>query len=573
MKRTLLASSIMLVVSGCAITPEAVSPARVSMTATADLEQLTQDEAQITQAISLEEAIARAVKFNRDKRLKSFEAALAQGQLELVQQDMLPELTTSAGYSRRNNYAASASTTFQNGKPAKLNNPTYSVSQGKEQATKDAVFTWDILDFGLSYVRAKQHADRYLIAQERERKSLQNIVQDVRAAYWRAVSAERLLAKIDPLMEQAATALDDSRQIELRRLSSPMEALYYQRELLDVLRALQSLKQDLLSAKVELASLMDIKPGTLFSLADTENPEFSMPELNIELAVIEEQALRNRPELLETYYQQRISVQETRAAFLKMLPGLSLTAGAYDSNNKYLLNQDWTSIGARVSWNLFDVFKVPVERRMAKTRAALAQEQRLAASMAVLAQVHLANTRFEQTRNSFNLADRYLQVASRINEQIRNAAELEQTAELDLIRESLNLLLAELRRDVAYADLQNSYGRIFASMGMDLLPKEFADTSIEELTLSIESRFEQWQRGEMEILTIEAEMQEIEAPEMMPVEEDDYDGNDMYAMDEEAEDSDMLSEEEDEYDENDLDSEEDDSEENEDDNMMLPQGE
>ena len=465
--------------------------------------------------------------------------------MKLVQQDMLPELTASAGYSRRNNYAASASTTFQNGKPARLNNPTYSISQRKEQATKDAVFSWDILDFGLSYVRAKQHADRYLIAQERERKSLQNITQDVRAAYWRAVSAERLLGKIDPLMDQAATALDDSRQIELRRLSSPMEALYYQRELLDVLRALQALKQDLLNAKIELAALMDIKPGTRFTLADTEDPEFKIPELEIDLVTIEEQALKNRPELLETYYQQRISVQETRAAFLKMLPGISLTAGAYDNNNKYLLNQDWTSIGAQVSWNLFNVFKLPAERRMAKTRVALAREQRLAASMAVLTQVHLANIRFEQTRNSFDLADRYLQVASRINEQARNAAELEQTAELDLIRESLNLLLAELRRDVAYADLQNSYGRIFASMGMDLLPEDYVDTSIDELAQSIEGRFDQWQRGELEVftVTVEAEMQEAEAPEMLPVDEDEYDENeydDMYSDDEETDELDMF---------------------------------
>ena len=77
-KRTLLASSVALIISGCSITPEAVSPARINTTVNADLEQLVQDEAQITQAIGLEEAIARAAKFNRDKRLKSFEAALAQ---------------------------------------------------------------------------------------------------------------------------------------------------------------------------------------------------------------------------------------------------------------------------------------------------------------------------------------------------------------------------------------------------------------------------------------------------------------------------------------------------------------
>ena len=526
LKKALLTSLIAVIVTGCAVTPEVVAPGKIHSTAMADLDLLSQTEVQEALSIGLEEAIARAIKFNRDHRLKAYEAALAQGQLELVRQEMLPELAASAGYARRNNYSASASATFQDGKPAGLGaNPTYSISQGKEQATKDAVFTWNILDFGLSYVRAKQHADRYLIAKERERKTMQNIVQDVRAAYWRAVSAERLLLKIGPLMEKAATALDDSRQIELRRLSSPVEALYYQRELLDVLRALQGLRQDLVNAKVELAALMDIKPGKPFTLADVEQPAFSLPEMEMKLSFIEEQALKYRPELMETYYQKRISIEETRAAFLKLLPGISLNAGAYNSNNKYLLNEDWTSIGAQVSWNLFNVFKLGTERRMAQTRGALAEEQRLATSMAVLTQVHLSNMRFTQARKSFDLADRYLQVADRINEQVRNTAELEQTAELDMIRESLNLLLAELRRDVAYADLQNSYGRVFASMGADLLPEAYADQSVEELALTIGSRFEQWQRGEIEFPAMEAEV-EAEQQEMM-LEADNAEQTDM----------------------------------------------
>ncbi|MDX1267643.1 MAG: TolC family protein, partial [Oceanisphaera sp.] len=204
-------------------------------------------------------------------------------------------------------------------------------------------------------------------------------------------------------------------------------------------------------------------------------------------------------ELVETYYQQRISAADTRAAILKMLPGISLNAGVYQDDSDYLLNQNWTTLGAQVSWNLFDVFKVGAERRLAKTREALAEEQRLASSMAVLTQVHLARIRYNESRQSFDLADRYLQVASRISEQTVNAARMKRTSELDLIRESLNTLLAELRRDVAYADLQNSYGRVFVTMGMDLLPEDYAQNSVEELAKVISERFAQWQRGELAV--------------------------------------------------------------------------
>lgn len=498
LRKTLVAVSLAAVLSGCAVTPQAIDLQDIAATANADVDLLSQEQELVEGTITLDEAIARAVRNNRDKKLKALESALAQGQIELVQHEMLPSLTASAGYSERSNFAASASVTFEDGEPNPLDaNPSYSVSQDKERSTADIAFTWNVLDFGLSYVRAKQHADRYLITRERERKVAHNISQEVRAAYWRAVSADRLLKKIAPLSKQAAAALEDSRRVEDLRLRSPLEALYYQRELLDILRSLQALRQDLMNSKTELASLMGLKPGTEFELWDVQSPRFEVPELSLEVAQMEELALQHRPELLETHYQKRISAAETRAALLDLLPGINLTAGAYTDSNDYLLNQDWTSVGAQISWNLFDVFRLGAERRMAKTREALAEEQRLATSMAVLTQVHLSTIRYQQAVQSFELADRYLDVASRINEQTVNNARLERSSELDSIRESLNTLLAELRRDVAYADVQNSYGRIYTTIGMDLVPQDYAGESLSSLTLQISERFEQWQRGEL----------------------------------------------------------------------------
>jgi outer membrane protein TolC len=503
-KKTLLASSLALAISGCSVTPNTISSGELSMAAQGDIQLLASEQA-VENAITLDEAIARAVLNNRDKKLKALEAALAQGQIELVQHEMLPSLTASAGYSKRSEYAASASVTFENGQPGALDpdNTSYSVSQDKERDTQDVAFSWNVLDFGLSYVRAKQHADRYLIAKERERKVVHNITQDVRAAYWRAVSAERLLTKINPLIEQASEALKDSRQVESQRLRSPLEALYYQRELLDILRALQSLRQDLMGARTELSSLMGLKPGTQFELSDVANPAFVVPTLAVELEQMEELALAQRPELVETHYQKRISAAETRAAMLSFLPNLNLTAGVYKDSNEYLLNQDWTSMGAQISWNLFDVFKVGAERRMAKTREALVEEQRLAASMAVLTQVHLSRIRYEQARKTFDLAGEYLGVAERIGEQTRNAAQAQRASKLDLIRESLNTVLAELRRDVAYADLQNSYGRVYVTMGMDLLPENYSEVTLNDLSEQIGERFSQWQSGRLELVTQE----------------------------------------------------------------------
>src|SRR5690554_1578895 len=129
-KKTLLASSLALAISGCSVTPNTISSGELSMAAQGDIQLLASEQA-VENAITLDEAIARAVLNNRDKKLKALEAALAQGQIELVQHEMLPSLTASAGYSKRSEYAASASVTFENGQPGALDpdNTSYSVSQ------------------------------------------------------------------------------------------------------------------------------------------------------------------------------------------------------------------------------------------------------------------------------------------------------------------------------------------------------------------------------------------------------------------------------------------------------------
>jgi dsDNA-binding SOS-regulon protein len=119
--------------------------------------------------------------------------------------------------------------------------------------------------------------------------------------------------------------------------------------------------------------------------------------------------------------------------------------------------------------------------------------------MAVLSQVHIANIKFAEAKRGYDLSDKYLGIAKRITEQVKNANTAQRTGKLEMIREELNLVLAELRRDVAYADMQNSYGRVFASMGLDPVNEGFKNQTTDELTKSISATFAQWQSGKIEL--------------------------------------------------------------------------
>lgn len=492
------------IITGCSVKPEMMQKEEIKEQVKNDLNVLNEVVLPVTKPISLDEAIQRGLKYNLQKKVKVLESALSQQQLDLVYYDMLPSLTASAGYSERNNYAASQSASFVDGKPQPLNN-TYSISQDKERTTSDIGFSWNILDFGLSYVRAQQQADKFLIAKEKEKKVEHNLTQEIRRAYYQAVSAQDLLKRIQPMMVEVNQALADSKQVQNQRVAkSPMEALSYQRELLDILRSLHTLESSLISAKVELAELMGLKPGIEFELADKVQKDYEIPQFNMNLGEMEKIALENRPEVTESRYQERISDKEITAAKLKMLPGVNLNTSLSYENSDYLLNNDWYSYGANVSWNLLNVFKGNEMNKLAKTQVEVAKEQKLALSMAVLSQVHLSIVKFNQAKKEYLLAKDYLNVA----DDIYNLTEVENNVNVNsrliLIKEKLNNILATLRYSSAYANVQNSYGTIFASLGIDKNELVKAEEKIETNSNVIENKVEVQKIEEVSVAEVEA---------------------------------------------------------------------
>ncbi|MBV7418146.1 TolC family protein, partial [Comamonas sp. CMM03] len=83
----------------------------------ADRQQLTQDVAPLPATVTLEEAIARAIKYNAVQRLRAMEEAVAQGTYQVSKFDMLPKLVASAGYRYRDEELITRSQDSVTGRP------------------------------------------------------------------------------------------------------------------------------------------------------------------------------------------------------------------------------------------------------------------------------------------------------------------------------------------------------------------------------------------------------------------------------------------------------------------------
>lgn len=281
-------SLLALAISGCAVTSQPIDRSVSEQRAQTDLESMFKDQEPLNGPLTLHEAMARAVKYNLEGRLKVMEEALAQRQVDLATFDMLPRMALSAGYAGRDNVSASSSESIETGSQSL----EPSTSQDRDRGVADLTMVWNVLDFGVAYVSAKQQGDQRLIVQERRRKVLNTIIQDVRSAYWRALAAERLLSQIDSLMVRVNQARENSQRLSEQRIGDPIQALNYQRALIEATRQLEDQRRALSLAKTELATLINLPMGSDISLIPSE--DYPIPELKVNLDVLEQEALATR---------------------------------------------------------------------------------------------------------------------------------------------------------------------------------------------------------------------------------------------------------------------------------------
>ena len=467
--------------TGCAVAPQNASKDEVRQRVVQDTSRMYVQQEPINQAVSLEEAIARTLKYNLDYRLKKMESALSLGLSDYAKYDQLPNLLTTAGYRTRSNYSGGSSIGIDDG----IQSLRPSSSEERSVSNAGVEFSWNVLDFGVSYYRAKQQADAFMIAEERRRKVIQNMTQDVRFAWWRALGAQRMIIKADAIQDRARLALARSREAEAQKMIAPSIALNYQRALLDAITLLNLRRQDLEYAKRELAALMNVEPGVDFTLA--ESPESPLPAVPSDIRKLEETALLQRPELREEDFKKRITADEARRQLLAMLPGISLDAGVNYNSNTYLANNDWSQAGIRMSWNLMRLMALPALKNTQEQQARTDQARRMALSMAVMTQVRVGVERYRFAIEDLKLTDLGAQVDERLAAYTQASVTARLDSELESIRTQARAVLGQYQRATAYANAQVAFGRLYTTLGLDALPDDFANDSLPNLTQRVRS--------------------------------------------------------------------------------------
>jgi outer membrane protein TolC len=332
-----------------------------------------------------------------------------------------------------------------------------------------------------------------LIAEEQRRRVVQVLLQDVRRAYWRAASAQALSARIRTAIRDAEAALPAARKVESEGLRSPVDALRYQKALLDLLRQLESVQELLAVSKTELASLINLPPSQNYSLAVPRMLQLQIRSMPVR--EMEETALLLNPDIREQSYQKRISVDETRKSILRLLPGITFTYSPNYDSNSFLTNHHWVAGAARLGGYLNTLLTAPVTIARAEDNELLVDTRREAVSMAVLAKLNIAYQQYLAATREYRRSADLAEVDQRLYQQIANRAITDTQGDLERISAQVSAVFSELRRYQSYADAQAALGRLYATLGLDPVAGEVETLEIAALSRAIRQAMADWQRG------------------------------------------------------------------------------
>lgn len=298
-----------------------------------------------------------------------------------------------------------------------------------------------------------------------------------------------------------------------------MTALTYERELVQIIQTAEKLRHELALARAQLAALINIPPGLSFKLVDEiEQPDPVIGHLGLEDLFAE--AVFNRPEIRELTYRLQINEAEAYAALLDILPKVGVTTASSFNDDHFLMYSDWVTLGSTVAGSVVKILQAPARRAAVEQDGEVLRAKALATTAAIMTQVLVSRIRQRNAAEQLETAREYRDVQERLVRLLVAERNSELIGEQTLIREEMNLLIADVQHDIALGTLQSAGASLMTSLGYDMQAVEtVAHLDLNALTTAVRANWSRRsvvsERGrylaELERARQEAERQRQEA--------------------------------------------------------------
>jgi outer membrane protein TolC len=274
---------------------------------------------------------------------------------------------------------------------------------------------WLLLDFGRRTADLDSAAQTLLAANLQFNRKQQSVIFAVQKAYF-AFDASRARVKARETALKAATAVEQATGIRSRSgLASITDTLLARQVVLQQQFDIASAQRDVHAAEAQLAQAIGISPTSLPQVASLSS--LPLPEgLPASVDSLLQQAVSTRPDLAAKFADVRAREAELERARADYLPRLSVNGelgGVFreldslnlgpNGTNFYPHRTTW-SVGAQLSWELFEGFIRDNRVREAKARRDQARADLDALQLASQAEVWTAYADFQSALSQHQFA-------------------------------------------------------------------------------------------------------------------------------------------------------------------------
>ncbi|MDO4183728.1 MAG: putative Ig domain-containing protein [Rhodospirillales bacterium] len=409
----------------------------------------------IEKPIDMYMAMALALKYNYTRRLVNYEDSLIRAGTSPV--NRLPEIVSHAGYINQTNSSA---------------------------ISPDLKVAWNVLDMTMVYCQTRDADYKSSVAFEESRKVIHNILQETRSLYWRTLAAQKLLPVTDDMIEFMTLEVDDmnatAKQLAEKNEQQPVDLLVKKRQYMEAIKKLSSLKRDLETAQTRLSSLMGMHPSTEYELVGSEYGNFELPKIKTSLSDLEWLALNNRPELREH------DLGNNPKDLKVIIQEFKQPSEAEYKSDPARYNRMWSKQAKEIGYSVYEDINNPNLKDLAALR-----RQRM--SSLILSQVYVAWAQYMSAVEDYQINMEIANTSENIAEDFTIAkGTKDEKAQLEATR----AIGDEVKAFKAYADLQDSLGNLYVSIGLDAIPYYMLNEKPSNIAVYLHNSMQKWGEGD-----------------------------------------------------------------------------
>ena len=252
-----LSISLGLAIASCTVIPKPIGNDELKSRVDADNAKIYANQEPVSPKLTLNDAIARAVKYNLEYKTRLIEQAASLMGYRAAFTEIFPNYNISGHRIKRNNEYIQLTPNKEFG----------STSQDKNRNVYTLDLSWNILDLGVSYYESKIKADEYYISKAKQTQILSKLASDVRKYYWEAYIHEMVSQEINGIKNEIDEAIELSDKAVQIKVTDIQKALRYQRTILDKFKDLVNTSTGLAGAKYKLYAIMNLPTIAKFKFA------------------------------------------------------------------------------------------------------------------------------------------------------------------------------------------------------------------------------------------------------------------------------------------------------------------